>query len=77
MGTEGVDGLRSTSNHIMEAESTLGIEAARKCIINEITYTMKSHGMTIDTRHITLLGDVMTSKVQCFLTSVYNIYIHV
>jgi hypothetical protein len=24
---------------------------------------MKSHGMTIDPRHVMLLGDIMTSKV--------------
>lgn len=62
MGTEGVDGYRTTSNHLMEIESTLGIEAARSSIMNEIQYTMGSHGMTIDTRHTTLLADVMTSK---------------
>eukprot|EP00897_Mesotaenium_endlicherianum_P003119 jgi/Mesen1/2835/ME000174S02093 len=62
MGTEGVDGRHTTSNHVIEAESTLGIEAARQCIINEITYTMGSHGMTIDARHMMLLADVMTYK---------------
>lgn len=41
----------------------LGIEAARKTIINEINYTMKSHGMSIDPRHVMLLGDVMSYKV--------------
>ncbi len=42
----------------------LGIEAARKTIINEINYTMKSHGMSIDPRHVMLLGDVMSYKVR-------------
>ena len=41
----------------------LGIEAARQTIINEIQYTMKSHDMIIDPRHVMLLGDVMTYKV--------------
>jgi len=31
-------------------------------IINEIQYTMQSHGMSIDPRHVMLLGDVMTYK---------------
>jgi DNA-directed RNA polymerase III subunit RPC1 len=31
-------------------------------IINEILYTMKSHGMTIDQRHVMLLADLMTFK---------------
>ena len=31
--------------------------------MNEITYTMKSHGMSIDSRHVMLLADLMTYKV--------------
>ncbi|XP_015874201.3 DNA-directed RNA polymerase III subunit 1 isoform X1 [Ziziphus jujuba] len=62
MGTEGVDGRNTTSNHIIEVYQTLGIEAARKCIINEIEETMKSHGMSIDNRHMMLLADVMTFR---------------
>ena len=67
MGTEGVIGRETTSNHIIEVQQTLGIEAARKCIINEIQYTMASHGMSIDIRHMMLLGDLMTFRVSCFL----------
>ncbi|OVA18215.1 RNA polymerase [Macleaya cordata] len=62
MGTPGVDGCKTTSNHIIEVQGTLGIEAARKCIIDEIQYTMASHGMSIDIRHMMLLADLMTSK---------------
>uniref|UniRef100_A0A6N2M740 DNA-directed RNA polymerase n=1 Tax=Salix viminalis TaxID=40686 RepID=A0A6N2M740_SALVM len=62
MGTEGVDGPKTKSNHIIEVQETLGIEAARKCIIDEIKGTMESHGMSIDIRHMMLLADVMTSK---------------
>lgn len=63
MGTEGVDGCKTTSNHIIEVQQTLGIEAARRSIIDEIQYTMASHGMSIDIRHMMLLADLMTSKV--------------
>lgn len=63
MGTEGVNGLETTSNHILEVEETLGIEAARRSIIKEIQYTMESHGMSIDIRHMMLLADLMTYKV--------------
>jgi len=63
MGTPGVDGRHTTSNHVIEAEQTLGIEAARKCIIDEIQCTMASHGMSIDLRHTMLLADVMTYKL--------------
>ncbi|GAV71386.1 RNA_pol_Rpb1_2 domain-containing protein/RNA_pol_Rpb1_3 domain-containing protein/RNA_pol_Rpb1_1 domain-containing protein/RNA_pol_Rpb1_5 domain-containing protein/RNA_pol_Rpb1_4 domain-containing protein, partial [Cephalotus follicularis] len=62
MGTEGVDGCKTTSNHFIEVQQTLGIEAARKCIIDEIKHTMESHGMKIDIRHMMLLADVMTFR---------------
>ncbi|KAL9172058.1 hypothetical protein ABFS82_03G020500 [Erythranthe guttata] len=62
MGIEGVEGRKTTSNHIIEVQHTLGIEAARKKIIDEIQYTMSSHGMTIDIRHMMLLADLMTFK---------------
>jgi DNA-directed RNA polymerase III subunit RPC1 len=63
MGVNGVNGLETRSNHIIEVEHTLGIEAARTAIMREIEYTMGSHGMTIDLRHMMLLADVMTYKV--------------
>ncbi|KAF4619295.1 hypothetical protein D9613_005590 [Agrocybe pediades] len=62
MITEGVVGEQTTSNHVIEVAQVLGIEAARRTIINEIQYTMKSHDMIIDPRHVMLLGDVMTYK---------------
>ncbi|GJP56565.1 hypothetical protein CLOM_g15621 [Closterium sp. NIES-68] len=62
LGVTGVDGCKTKSNHVMEVETVLGIEAARHCIMHEINYTMGSHGMTIDPRHMMLLADVMTYK---------------
>ena len=62
MMTPGVDFTNTKTNHIIEMEAVLGIEAARQTIINEIKYTMESHGMQIDIRHIQLLADVMTFK---------------
>jgi len=58
----GIVGENTTSNHVIEVAQVLGIEAARQTIIYEIQYTMKSHGMSIDPRHVMLLGDVMTYK---------------
>lgn len=46
-----------------QVEKTLGIEAARSTIINEIQYTMVNHGMSIDRRHVMLLADLMSYKV--------------
>jgi DNA-directed RNA polymerase III subunit RPC1 len=62
MGTEGVNGLETRSNHVMETCKVLGIEAARQTIYNEIQNIMGAYGMTIDPRHVMLLGDVMTYK---------------
>uniref|UniRef100_A0A3Q2QKV0 DNA-directed RNA polymerase subunit n=1 Tax=Fundulus heteroclitus TaxID=8078 RepID=A0A3Q2QKV0_FUNHE len=62
MATHGVNGSRTTSNNTYEVEKTLGIEAARSTIINEIQYTMTNHGMSIDRRHVMLLADLMSYK---------------
>ena len=60
----GVKGSNVSSNNTMEVEKTLGIEAARKTIMDEINYTMGSHGMSIDIRHVMLLADLMTYRVR-------------
>lgn len=62
MNTEGVSGFHTWTNHVMEMESVLGIEAARRSIINEVNSTMGGHGMSIDARHTQLLADTMTYK---------------
>lgn len=62
MGTVGVDGLNTTSNHVLEVEEVLGIEAARVTIANEIQTTMDGHGLTVDARHVMLLADIMSYK---------------
>ncbi|XP_035660991.1 DNA-directed RNA polymerase III subunit RPC1-like [Branchiostoma floridae] len=62
IATPGVKGTKTTSNNTFDVEKTLGIEAARVTIMNEITYTMSSHGMSIDIRHVMLLADLMTYK---------------
>lgn len=46
----------------MEVEKVLGIEAARKTIMEEIGTTMGSHGLTVDPRHLALLADTMCIK---------------
>lgn len=58
----GVVGHKTMTNHIMEAFTVLGIEVARTAIINELSNTMKGHGLTVDPRHMMLLGDIMCYK---------------
>ncbi|ODQ78217.1 hypothetical protein BABINDRAFT_65579 [Babjeviella inositovora NRRL Y-12698] len=62
MCTDGVVGTKTSTNHVLEVFEVLGIEAARSSIVGEIDYTMSKHGMSVDPRHIQLLGDVMTYK---------------
>ncbi|KAM9903418.1 hypothetical protein OXX79_003380 [Metschnikowia pulcherrima] len=62
MCTDGIVGTKTSTNHVLEIYEVLGIEAARASIIGEIDYTMSKHGMSVDPRHIQLLGDVMTYK---------------
>jgi len=62
MGTPGVDGRETKSNHILEMQNVLGIEAARAMISNEIGYIMRAYGITVDRRHLLLLSDVMSFK---------------
>lgn len=62
MATDGVISSKTRTNHVIEILHVLGIEAARSSIIGEIDYTMGSHGMNVDPRHLQLLGDVMTYK---------------
>jgi len=62
MGASGVEGKNTTTNHIIEVERTLGVEAARVQISNEISYIMNAYGIGIDSRHLLLLSDVMTFK---------------
>lgn len=62
MATYGVIGHKTRSNNVWEVYQTLGIEAARTTIMNEITDVMEGHGMTVDHRHIMLLASQMTSR---------------
>jgi DNA-directed RNA polymerase III subunit RPC1 len=62
MGCAGVDGRRTKSNHIVDMQEVLGIEAARYMITSEIRFITTSYGITVDNRHLLLLSDVMTFK---------------
>jgi DNA-directed RNA polymerase III subunit RPC1 len=62
MGSPGIDGLQTKTNHVLEVDKYLGIEAARTQISSEISYIMNAYGIGIDCRHLLLLSDVMTFK---------------
>ncbi|MFH0816009.1 MAG: DNA-directed RNA polymerase subunit A'' [Methanobacteriota archaeon] len=56
-----VDAKRTTTNSIVEISNVLGVEAARSSIINEASRTLEEQGLTVDTRHIMLVADMMTN----------------
>ncbi|CAG7659208.1 unnamed protein product, partial [Allacma fusca] len=62
LATEGVCHRKSVTNNIYQMQNVLGIEAARGSIIREIQYTMESHGMSVDKRHLMLVADLMTCR---------------
>jgi DNA-directed RNA polymerase III subunit RPC1 len=62
MGCPGIDGLKTYTNHVLEVEQVLGVEAARTQISAEIEHIMNAYGIGIDPRHLLLLADVMTFK---------------
>ena len=56
-----VDSYNTTTNDIIEIYETLGIEAARNKLIEEIRGVVEYEGSYINIRHIELLCDIMTS----------------
>jgi DNA-directed RNA polymerase subunit A' len=62
VAVDGIDLTRITTNNVYEIWQTLGIEAARTALIKEITNTLEEQGLEVDTRHIMLVADLMTSK---------------
>jgi len=57
-----VDQTRTVTNNIHEIEDVLGVEAARKAIINEAVETLDEQGLDVDIRHIMLVADMMTTR---------------
>jgi DNA-directed RNA polymerase II subunit RPB1 len=56
-----IDAERTYSNNIMETLEVLGIEAARKCLFNEMLEVLCFDGGYVNHHHISLLCDRMTS----------------
>ena len=58
----GIDPKRTISNHVLDVEKVLGVEAARSTIISEINTVMQNYSLNIDRRHLMLLSDLMTIR---------------
>ena len=57
-----VDAPNTVSNDINEIYETLGIEAARQALYNEISDVIKFADLYVNYRHLALLVDTMTNK---------------
>ncbi|KAJ2162429.1 DNA-directed RNA polymerase III subunit C1 (rpo31) [Coemansia sp. RSA 552] len=73
MTTDGIDGRHTFSNHIMDNLKCLGIEAARAMTIRELDTIFDRYGITIDMRHLMLLGDLMAYKGEILGITRYGI----
>ena len=62
LGVEGIDKKNVRTNNVFEIAGTLGIEAARNALINELNSTLEDQGLEVDIRYIMLVSDLMCSK---------------
>jgi DNA-directed RNA polymerase subunit A' len=58
----GIDKKNVRTNNISEIATTLGIEAARNALINELKSTLEDQGLEVDIRYIMLVADLMCSR---------------
>ena len=59
---DGVDKRNIRTNNVFEIANTLGIEAARNALINELNSTLEDQGLEVDIRYIMLVADLMCSR---------------
>jgi len=59
---KGIDKQNVRTNNVFEIATTLGIEAARNAIINELNSTLEDQGLEVDVRYIMLVSDLMCSR---------------
>ncbi|MEM4605767.1 MAG: DNA-directed RNA polymerase subunit A' [Candidatus Pacearchaeota archaeon] len=57
---KGINKDKVFTNNLHEIAEVLGIEAARRAIIEEISKVLVSQGLYIDRRHLSLVADAMT-----------------
>jgi len=59
---KGIDKKNVRTNNVFEIVSTLGIEAARNSLIDELNHTLGDQGLEVDNRYLMLVADLMCSK---------------
>ena len=70
LGFDFIDNTRTFTNDIHEIYKTLGIEAARQVLFNELNEVMDFSGVSINYHHASLLCDRMTSTKD--MVSIYR-----
>jgi DNA-directed RNA polymerase II subunit RPB1 len=61
-GIDYIDFRKAVSNDLIEILKTLGIEAVRMTLINELRFVLGSYGIYVNYRHLSTLCDVMTQR---------------
>ncbi|KAL5727166.1 DNA-directed RNA polymerase [Ranunculus cassubicifolius] len=59
---EDVDATRTTSNHLIDVIEVLGIEAARRALLDELRAVISFDGSYVNYRHLAILCDTMTYR---------------
>ena len=59
---KGIDKRNVRTNNVFEIAGTLGIEAARFALIDELNHTLGDQGLEVDDRYIMLVSDLMCSR---------------
>ena len=59
---EGIDKNNVRTNNVAEIAETLGIEAARNALINELSSTLEDQGLEVDQRYLMLVSDLMCHR---------------
>jgi len=62
LGVEGIDRDNVRTNNVSEIAETLGIEAARNALINELSNTLEDQGLEVDQRYLMLVSDLMCHR---------------
>ncbi len=57
----GIDTSRTTTNNVHEIAKTIGIEASRNALVHEAKGVLEEQGLDVDSRHVMLVADMMTS----------------
>ena len=62
LAVKGIDRKNVRTNNVFEIAGSLGIEAARNSLINELHNTLADQGLEVDLRYIMLVSDLMCSR---------------